>query len=541
MVHRGKKYRMFKKVLITVSLLVGCMGNSLVAAQESAVTDSSSVEQSDAGSETALNQAILLYVDSSKAYVNGQLTKIDMANPEITPFVDHGNTFVPLRFLSDKLGAQLSFNAKTGEITITANGRTGKTRVGDTALYINNQKIVMSTAAKVVNGTTYLPLRNVVEDLFQKKLAFNNGMIIISDGGHHITDEKLVSLEQELRPKIVYAGGFSFMYLYGDGSSHEFEVGDLPALRLWEKRSAINTDGHFYYEEYDYGTMDEDEFFRTTVQGEVEKFVIPASEKLSLEMGHEGDMYFNSVTGNIVKINDGENASSRHVIGKGNIFIEAAYIDNDIIWFTDYGDDGNYTIFKLQNGKKTKLSQADCFLKYVHNNWIYYNYFENNRWTLYRMKMDGSSKKKLTGDADVTDSRISDNKIYYMDRLAKTMREMNLDGSGKRAVGKLSESAVEIFDISGGTIYYTEDNQLKWTQSLWKMDIATGLKKRLVFTDLNFNSHWERIENVSVLGDYVYYWLEGRVYAVKKDGTGRKEIGYFSNYYGRAPVIYEDK
>lgn len=522
---------MFKKVLITVSLLVGVMGNSLVAAQESTVTNSPSVEHSDAGSETALNQAILLYVDSSKAYVKGQLTKIDMANPEITPFVDQGNTFVPLRFLSDKLGAQLSFNSKTGEITITVNGRTGKTRVGDTALYINNQKIVMSTTAKVVNGTTYLPLRNVVEDLFQKKLTFNNGMIIISDGDHQITEEKLASLEQELRPKIIYASDLSFMYLYGDGSFHKFEVGDQSALRL------VNTDGRFYYIGHIYGSTNE--YYRTTVQGEVEKFEISDSERYYLAIGHEGDMYFNSVDGKIAKINYGE--SSQRVIGKGNLFKEAAYIDNDVIWFTDYSNEGNYAIFKLQNGKKTKLSQADCFLKYVHNNWIYYNYYENNRWTLYRMKMDGSGKKKLTGDADVVDSRISDNKIYYMDAKTKTMREMNFDGSGKRAVGKMSESAVEIFDISGGTIYYTEDNQSKkWTQSLWKMDIATGVKKRLVFTDLNFYNHWERIENVSALGDYVYYWLEGRVYAVKKDGTGRKEIEYFSNV-GGAPVIYKDK
>ncbi|GIP51216.1 hypothetical protein [Paenibacillus vini] len=66
------------------------------------------------------------------------------------------------------------------------------------------------------------------------------------------------------------------------------------------------------------------------------------------------------------------------------------------------------------------------------------------------------------------------------------------------------------------------------------------MKKRLVFTDLNFYNHWERIENVSALGDYVYYWLEGRVYAVKKDGAGRKEIQYLSNA-GGAPVIYKDK
>ncbi|GJM70530.1 hypothetical protein HMSSN036_27460 [Paenibacillus macerans] len=47
------------------------------------------------------------------------------------------------------------------------------------------------------------------------------------------------------------------------------------------------------------------------------------------------------------------------------------------------------------------------------------------------MSMDGSRQKKLSGDADVNDSMIFNNKIYYLDNRTKTLREMNLDGSGK--------------------------------------------------------------------------------------------------------------
>ncbi|MGZ7444087.1 stalk domain-containing protein [Paenibacillus sp. TH7-28] len=39
-------------------------------------------------------------------------------NVGITPIVEKRNTLVPLRFLADQLGAKLSLNAKTGDITL---------------------------------------------------------------------------------------------------------------------------------------------------------------------------------------------------------------------------------------------------------------------------------------------------------------------------------------------------------------------------------------------------------------------------------------
>ena len=58
---------------------------------------------------------IILVIDSKNTLINGQSTAIDCA-PVIMP---PGRTFVPLRFVSETLGAQVDWSAETQEIAIT--------------------------------------------------------------------------------------------------------------------------------------------------------------------------------------------------------------------------------------------------------------------------------------------------------------------------------------------------------------------------------------------------------------------------------------
>jgi hypothetical protein len=61
------------------------------------------------------DQEIVLTIGSTNALVDGQTTALDCA-PEIKP---PGRTFVPLRFVSEALGARVDYNAVTKVITIT--------------------------------------------------------------------------------------------------------------------------------------------------------------------------------------------------------------------------------------------------------------------------------------------------------------------------------------------------------------------------------------------------------------------------------------
>jgi len=59
-----------------------------------------------------------LIIDSNKAKVNGKSVPID-ANASVVPLIVSGRTMLPLRFVTESLGAQVSYQQSTKTITIT--------------------------------------------------------------------------------------------------------------------------------------------------------------------------------------------------------------------------------------------------------------------------------------------------------------------------------------------------------------------------------------------------------------------------------------
>lgn len=60
-----------------------------------------------------------LWIDQSRAMVNGTATTVD-TNPSVTPVIVNGRTVVPVRFISEALGADVDWNPDTREVTISA-------------------------------------------------------------------------------------------------------------------------------------------------------------------------------------------------------------------------------------------------------------------------------------------------------------------------------------------------------------------------------------------------------------------------------------
>ena len=59
---------------------------------------------------------ILITIDSATAYVNGEAVELD-----VTAFIEHDRTYLPVRFISENLGAEVSWNGDTKTVTIKAN------------------------------------------------------------------------------------------------------------------------------------------------------------------------------------------------------------------------------------------------------------------------------------------------------------------------------------------------------------------------------------------------------------------------------------
>jgi hypothetical protein len=62
---------------------------------------------------------IELWINSPKARINGREIYIDPANPQVMPILSEGRTLLPLRFVSEALGAGVEWNSKLRTVTIS--------------------------------------------------------------------------------------------------------------------------------------------------------------------------------------------------------------------------------------------------------------------------------------------------------------------------------------------------------------------------------------------------------------------------------------
>ncbi len=63
------------------------------------------------------DDVVELWIDQNRAMVNGNATTVD-DNPTVTPVIVNGRTVVPVRFISEALGADVDWNGETREVSI---------------------------------------------------------------------------------------------------------------------------------------------------------------------------------------------------------------------------------------------------------------------------------------------------------------------------------------------------------------------------------------------------------------------------------------
>lgn len=88
--------------------------------------------------------------------------------PDAQPGIINGRTLVPVRFVSQALGAKVDWDDATRTVTITGNGRTIVLPVGQAAATVNGQPVTFDVPANIYLDRTYVPLRFVSEALGAK-------------------------------------------------------------------------------------------------------------------------------------------------------------------------------------------------------------------------------------------------------------------------------------------------------------------------------------------------------------------------------------
>ncbi len=141
-----------------------------------------------------VQDAILMSLGSYTSMVNGEIVNID-ENPDVIPFAEDGRTYVPLRFLSESLGAAVDYT--DGVITISTPTTSLVFTIDSLDAKKNGEAIKLEKPLVVRDNRTLIPLREVSE-LLGKQVYWNEcGLIAISDNAELFdaeggTDEDII-------------------------------------------------------------------------------------------------------------------------------------------------------------------------------------------------------------------------------------------------------------------------------------------------------------------------------------------------------------
>ena len=88
--------------------------------------------------------------------------------PAVDPVVEEGTTLVPLRVISETLGAEVSWNASKQQATIQTAAYTVVFTINSKTYTVNGASKTLTAAPKIVNGSTMVPLRAFAEAIGAK-------------------------------------------------------------------------------------------------------------------------------------------------------------------------------------------------------------------------------------------------------------------------------------------------------------------------------------------------------------------------------------
>lgn len=99
-------------------------------------------------------------VNSTTAYVNGIAETLDTA-----PIIRDSRTMLPVRFVAEKLGATVEWDGATSTATITKGETVIKITIGADNALVNGESTALDVPAFIENSRTYMPVRFVAEKL----------------------------------------------------------------------------------------------------------------------------------------------------------------------------------------------------------------------------------------------------------------------------------------------------------------------------------------------------------------------------------------
>ncbi len=107
--------------------------------------------------------AAVLFAFAQSAYAGDIVINGERMTSEAEPYIENGRTLVPLRFISENLGADVDFDDETRLVSVNKDDVSIELTLGSNAAFVNDEEITLDAASSIKDGRTMVPLRFIAE------------------------------------------------------------------------------------------------------------------------------------------------------------------------------------------------------------------------------------------------------------------------------------------------------------------------------------------------------------------------------------------
>ncbi len=132
---------------------------------------------------------VILQEGSPHALVGGQAKEIDAENPAVLPVNISDRVLVPLRFIAESFGANVSFDESTETALIVYKDSKISLTKNSKQMLVGDKTITLDVPATAFNDRIFIPIRAVSEAL-GKEVFYDSGLIVLSDQKALYSSEK---------------------------------------------------------------------------------------------------------------------------------------------------------------------------------------------------------------------------------------------------------------------------------------------------------------------------------------------------------------
>ena len=129
---------------------------------------------------------IVMAIGKSYGYVYGNKTQIDTQSKVTAPVIINDKTMIPVRFLSEGLGAVVTWDEKKQTVKIQFDEKRIQLELGSNRMKIEKEVINLQSPATEIENRIYIPLRDIVEAFGIECNWVEPGLILVGPGSEYL-------------------------------------------------------------------------------------------------------------------------------------------------------------------------------------------------------------------------------------------------------------------------------------------------------------------------------------------------------------------